>query len=66
MNISYLCVRALKDGEIVYRTIPIALGLMVDLDKNGKIIGVEKIGGQLNPSDMIDILQHAYFFGEYE
>jgi hypothetical protein len=63
---NYLCIRALNEGEVVYRTIQLSNSLLVDIDRNGKIIGIEKIGDLFNIDDLIVVLKHLYWIGFYD
>jgi len=59
---TFLTVRALEDGETVYRSIELSDGLVVDIAEDGSIIGIEKIGNQLDLSDLIQVLKRSYLY----
>lgn len=43
----YVYKRQLNPGERVFKTEPLAPGLVVDYDRNGKVLGYEIWGGPL-------------------
>lgn len=53
---SYLHLRQLGDGETVHHTVAIGNNLNVDVDGHGWILGIERISGPVDFSDLLTIL----------
>jgi uncharacterized protein YuzE len=46
---TYLSIRPLRPGQVVHRTIEvIAHDLLVDLDEDGRVLGIERISGMVD------------------
>lgn len=58
---SYLYLRQLGDGETVHRTVAIGNNLNVDVDGHGWILGIERVSGPVDFSDLVAILGATLF-----
>lgn len=53
---TYLYVRPLAKGETVARTVSLSDSLNVDLDADGRVLGIETLDGPITPADYYSIV----------
>jgi uncharacterized protein YuzE len=58
--VTYLDIRLSVDvDEVVQRSVTLPNGLSVDVDEEGSIIGIEKVGDEIDFDDLVRILKHV-------